>query len=477
MAGIGFELKKLFNSSTIFSNFKAYGYSTIVTVGPMFLCIIMILVTRYLLKWIGAPSGEIELFMSASQYAFIFSQIITGGFTFSISRYVADQTYLNKNEYILSSMYGLISICVMLGGVVAFIFYFDSPLDFAFKLSSFLFFICLIIIWVQAMYVSALKDYIKIVRSFIVGVLISTILILISVILFKFKTATAIFICLDVGFFIMVLQFSKTIRDYFPVNNQLYFHFLIYLEKHPYLFWGGYLFTIGLYSHLIMVWFTKYQVVIKDTFYIAPFYDVPVFFSYLTVLPSMILFMVSVETNFYKSHKLYYHRVIHGASLKDILNAKKKLFKVVSLELTFIAEIQLFVVITSIAIGVQFFPEIGMTPNQIHIFTVLTLGNLFFILMNTIVIMMLYFDAQKITFSCLALFSVSSITLVGVGIVHNIYGFPMFISSFLAFSLAFYLLRRILNNIDYNTYCTQPIIYFEQETKIEAFLKKLKHHS
>lgn len=476
MAGIGFQLKKLYNSSTILLNMRAYGYSAVVTVGPMLLCILLILITRQLLLLIGTAPNEVELFMAGAQYAFIFSQIITGGFTFTISRYVADQTYLEKDDYILSSMYGLISVCVAIGGIAGVIFYLRSPLDLPFKLSSYLFYTCLIIIWIQAMYVSALKDYMKIVRSFFMGVLVSAILIAITVLVFEMKTATAMFFCLDFGFFIMIWQFTKTIKAYFPVNNHYYYHFLIYVEKHPYLFLGGFLYTIGLYGHLILVWSSKYQVVIGDTFYIAPFYDVPVFYSYMTVLPAMILFMVTVETTFYDAYKLYYHRVIHGFSIQDIINARQKLFKVISVELTFIAEIQLFVIISSIAIGLKFLSKVGMSPEQIHIFTILTLGNLFFILMHTIVIMMLYFDSQRVAFASLALFSFASIIFVQVGVTYDIFGFPMFLSSLLTFTLAIYLLKRLMNRIDYNTYCSQPIIYKEKKTKTEAFLKRVGHH-
>ena len=42
MAGIGFELKKLFKDSGFFSNLRAYAYSALVSLGPFILCTIVI---------------------------------------------------------------------------------------------------------------------------------------------------------------------------------------------------------------------------------------------------------------------------------------------------------------------------------------------------------------------------------------------------------------------------------------------------
>ena len=48
MAGIGFELKKLFNSRGLFASFRAYGYAGVVCTGPMLLGIVLLLGVMYL---------------------------------------------------------------------------------------------------------------------------------------------------------------------------------------------------------------------------------------------------------------------------------------------------------------------------------------------------------------------------------------------------------------------------------------------
>lgn len=114
MAGIGFELKKLFEKEGILQNVKAYSFSAIITIGPALIAMGTIFTLQWLLK-IKANSLAIrQIVTSAIFYAFVFSQIITSGFTMVITRYIADQIYLREYEKIMPSLYGLLMLCVPL---------------------------------------------------------------------------------------------------------------------------------------------------------------------------------------------------------------------------------------------------------------------------------------------------------------------------------------------------------------------------
>ncbi|WP_157950846.1 exopolysaccharide Pel transporter PelG [Peribacillus acanthi] len=474
MAGIGFQLKKLFRDEGILVNLKAYGYSTIVTIGPMALCICLIIFSQYLLIAVGTPLVERDRFMAATQYSFIFSQILTGGFNMVISRYVADMTFIKKEENVLASMYGLITICLFFGGILCFLLYFNSPLSISFKLTSYIFFCELIIIWIQCMYVSALKDYMRIVKSFVIGVIVAGVLTWVAIVVLDYNNAVTLFICLDIGFLVIILMFLQNIKRFFRINNLSYFNFLIYIERYPLLLLTGFLYTFGLYAHNFVVWMrSEHQVIVDRTFFIAPFYDVPVFYAYLTILPAMVIFMVSVETSFYDSYKLYYQRILEGFSLQDIMIAKKNMFDIISVELKFLTEVQLFITIASIAAGTQLLPKIGMTSEQIHIFTILVIGNLFFSIMFTCILILLYFDAQKDTVITTILFALSSLVITIITTWVENYGFAWFLSTFICLVLVLKRLKNYLNDIDYYTFCSQPLVNVKKEYKTEQVLSKI----
>jgi polysaccharide biosynthesis protein PelG len=475
MAGIGFQLKKLFREEGIIVNAKAYGYSSIVTIGPMALCILLILFSQFLLIGSDTSMVERDRFMAATQYSFIFSQIVTGGFNMVISRYVADMTFIKREDKVLASMYGLISICLLIGGILALLLYYQSPLPISFKLSSYLFFCELIIIWVQCMYVSALKDYMRIVKSFLIGVGVAVLLLWITVKLLNLNNATALIICLDIGFLVIILMFLNNIKRFFRINNYSYFDFIVYIERYPLLLLIGIFYMFGLYGHNLVIWFlSDLQVVIDETFRIAPFYDVPVFYAYLTILPAMVIFMVSVETSFYDSYKRYYVRILEGYSLQDILIAKRNMFNIIKVELKFLTEVQLFITICAIAIGVQLLPKIGMTSEQIHIFSILVLGNLFFSIMFTSMLILLYFDAQKAAFLTTFVFSVSTLLITLLVIHTENYGFSFFLSAFIGLLVVLYYLREYINNIDYYTFCSQPIVNVQKDYRTEKAITKIQ---
>lgn len=54
MAGIGFELKKLFRRKGLFASLRAYGYAGIICTGPMLLGVVLQLGILLLCGWVGA---------------------------------------------------------------------------------------------------------------------------------------------------------------------------------------------------------------------------------------------------------------------------------------------------------------------------------------------------------------------------------------------------------------------------------------
>ncbi|MFC6039628.1 exopolysaccharide Pel transporter PelG [Paenisporosarcina macmurdoensis] len=474
MAGIGFQLKPLYEQSHFLSQLRAYGYSAITAVGPMFLTILLVIACREWLLYLEAPTNEINVFMAAVQYAFIFSQVLIGGFLFVISRYVADQAFMEKEENVLSSMYGTIGVTVFVGFIAAVLFYWSSPLPFIFKLLSYLFFTELSIIWVLSMYVSALKDYKKIVKSYLFGTILAAFLIWMLTTVFNQMTASAVFISLTIGFLVIIVLLMRNIFHYFQLNNKQYFHFLTYIEKYPALFAIGLFYYLGLYGHNMAVWIGDRGIVVADTFMMAPYYDTPVFYAYLSILPALILFMVTVETTFYAVYKKYYGRILNGFPLQDIESAKQEMYRVLRLEILFLAQVQLLVTILFLFVGVRFLPSLGLTQDQIDIFMVVVLGSWFLSLMITIFLVLLYFNEKKAAFLLTGVYAVLSVSLTFLFMnFFNQYGGGMFIAALISLIFGSRLLVSRLNDLDYTTFCYQPIVQKTAITKTEWLLKKI----
>ena len=73
MAGIGFELKKLFSRKGLVATIRAYGYAAMVTAGPMILGFLLLLSAMFLADLSGAPRHDRELLVSMLTHALLAS--------------------------------------------------------------------------------------------------------------------------------------------------------------------------------------------------------------------------------------------------------------------------------------------------------------------------------------------------------------------------------------------------------------------
>lgn len=470
MAGIGFQLRNLIKENSFFWGIKGFAFSTIVIAGPMILCIFLITVAQHFLNIMNTPYFERELFLAGTLYSFVFSQLITSGLIMLATRYLADQLFARKNENVLSSLYGIVALALLVGGVTGIAFYSFSPLDIVFKIFSYFFFIELVITWLLTMYISALKNYLQIIRGFLIGVIISVIAIWFCYGVLNFVTATQMFACMDLGFFITILLFFRSIRRKFPVNNQRYFEFLTYFAKYPSLFLIGLFYTLGLYGHIFIVWWSDLQTIVSNTFVMATLYDTPIFYAYLTIIPAMVMFVVSVETSFYERYKSLYSKILGSSSFQDIKEAQSKMFNVLSRELMFIMEFQLFFTICAIALGTKLLP---LTIEQVDIFNIVVIGNYFFIMMFIVMQILLYFDDRKGVLLVISSYVIASTIFTVITVMFKNYGLSCFIAGLIGLGLSFSRLYHYSKNFGYYTYCSQPLVKKEEKTFLNGFVEKL----
>ncbi len=459
MAGIGFELRKLYRESGLFSSLQAYAYSSIVTVGPMICCMVMIIGLQQLLERFGVSYAERELFLGAVVYAFVFSILLTNGILLMLTRFVSDKLYLKQYTYILSAWYGAMIVCLSAGGLIGAVFLYVSPVAWSVKLTAYLLYMELIIIWSQSLFISALQEYMKIVKAFTIGAVVCLLLAYFLIEVMEIRLAVSMLIALDVGFFatgsLLMVQLERT---FWVEKRASVFAFLSYVRKFPSLFWIGLFTSFGLYIHQFIYWFASpYGITVEGTFRIAPFYDTAVFYAFITIIPSMVIFVVSMETQFYAKFKEYYQTILTGGSINDILRARKEMIAVMLQEVGFLMGVQLIFSVIGIAAGIKFLPRIGFTAEQLETYNILVCGFFVYIVGTLLQLMLLYFDDRKGVLMLVGAFvllnTVLNIWLLPV----NNHGLAFFIASFLMVIGSLARLIYILRNINYYTFSAQPI--------------------
>ncbi|PAB57752.1 exopolysaccharide Pel transporter PelG [Anaeromicrobium sediminis] len=477
MAGIGFELKKLFSKEGFFNLIKAYLYSTLVTVGPFILCTSMIITIQIILKYLNMDFLEREIFLATVVYAFIFSQIITSGFSMVITRYVADRLYEKEFEEILPSLYGIISICIAIGGAIGIIFLYRSSMGWKLALASYLLYIQLIIMWLETVYLTALKDYIKIFKSYVLGVIISIVLSYWVLKTSNYKSALGLLMAMDMGIFIIITFLMAYIKSFFKSTNNTYYGFLTYMDKYPELFLVNFFYTLSLYIHNFIFWNSHMSVTIVDTYKYCPTYDVPTFYAFLSIIPAMVIFVVSVETSFYNKYREYYSLITGGGNLSEIENAKNNMERVLWEEVRNLMEVQIFFSLIGIILGNIFLPRLGLNHLSIDIFNILVLGAYGNIIFLITILLQLYFEDRigALVVSSVFIITNTLFTLDSLKLGENFYGLGFFLSAFTSLIISLMRLAYFLDNINYYTFCSQPIIYREREGIFHKILKFFGH--
>lgn len=456
MAGIGFELRRLLKEEGLIQNTKGYAFSTILTVGPMLLSILLVFTMKAIMRYGDAAYAEVELFIVTMTYIFIFSIILTSGISIILTRYLADQLFEKKYENLLDSFYGAVLIVIPIGALIGIVFLMNAEDSFVYKFTAYLLFLQMLLIWIQNIFLSALKDYFRIFRHFAYGLVTALLTGWLLVFSNMFPPLEAVMIGNAVGFSVILFLTMTHFIHFFSRNDEKhYFAFLANGKWYSLLFFSGIFVYAGIYLQNFVYWTREDALVVANVFRLYPYYDVPVFYAYFSVVPTLVLFVITVETSFYEKFRLYYRGVTMGASYKRLHKAKKDMQQSLLSGLSFLAEVQIMFSALAVAIGLFVFPKMGFTMEQLDVYIILVLGFYFFILMFVMLHALMYFDDVKGVFWLSLLYVVTITVFTQMTMLNSLDGLGMFVASFVTLAAVFARVLYVLKNISYYTFSSR----------------------
>ena len=458
MAGIGFELKRLYRKEGVLAQIRAHAYAVAVTVGPMLLCMVMILAMLAFLARAGAPLAERELFLATAIYGFIFSLLLTGGLTMVLSRFLADRLFQKAYVHLQSSWYGAATVGLIAAFAVAWGFLWRVEASFGYKAAAYLLFAELVVLWIQNVHLTVLKAYRKIALHVLAGAATASAVGWLLLHVAPNAGATGAIAAMDAGLLVVMLLTARHYgRAFPPADSQRFWAFLSHFRRVPSLFWIGTFLYGGAFVHLFVYWSGGEGREIAGAFRVSPFFDLPAFYAFLTVVPTLVAFVVSVETSFYDKFRLYYRNVLGGGTLRDIARAKEDMQRTLLREIRFLMEVQLLFTVFALALGIKLLPLTGFTGQQLDLFITLALGYYLYILAFVLLLILLYFDDRKGALWIAAGFVAANASLAVWSMAASLDGLGLLIASFLAVVAALVRLIRVLRHLDYRTYCSQPL--------------------
>lgn len=231
MAGIGFELKKLFRRKGLFAWLRAYGYAGIICTGPMLLGIALQLGILLLCSWAGAERTQQDLLVCMVTYTLLSSLTVTSFFSMPVTRYLADMLYEEREDAILPSFWGSSVLMLLIGCILYGIFLLFSGATLLQGLLCLWLFAEMILNWNGMSYLTAIKDYRGILCSFLAAIALSFGLGYLLVFILGAPVLEGMLFSITMGYGLMMVWDVVLLYRYFPQSDDSPWTFLRWVDR------------------------------------------------------------------------------------------------------------------------------------------------------------------------------------------------------------------------------------------------------
>ncbi|MDO5154843.1 MAG: exopolysaccharide Pel transporter PelG [Eubacteriales bacterium] len=463
MAGIGVKLNRIYGKNTIATNLVGFGYSSMITVAPMFVVIGAVVLMQYLLGVFKLGYAERELYACTVLYIFIFGLLTASPFNAVLSKYMSDIIYEEKYEDIMPCYYTGLLMNTILSVLVGIPFciheYLVGDVQLRFVFAGYCGYMALVFVFYSMLYLSICKVYKKISLFFTIGMLITVLLSVILVYSYDVDAIYAMLVSLDVGFLITGSLEYALIRSYFRENSGRYKAVLQYFKKYWQLVLTNFIYTLGLYMHNFVFWTTDMHLIVVKSFVCMTSYDMATCLAMFTNISASVIFISRVEMHFHERYKKYSEAVIGGRGM-DIENAKKRMFEQLSDELMSLVRIQFIVTVVVFFVCMIILPMFGFGGIVMQIYPCLAAGYFVLFTMYAEIIFLYYFD--DLNGALFTAISFALATLVGAYLSTSLqpiwFGIGFFAGSVVGWAFAYIRLRYIEKNLDRHIFCRGHIL-------------------
>jgi polysaccharide biosynthesis protein PelG len=454
MAGMGFELRKIRRRDSLSTSTPmAYGYAGIVSAGPLILSIFGILLIGLLSLSVVQSPELIAQFQMSVTYLIAGSLILTGALQLSFTRFVSDRLFEKRADRVLPNFnaVSLVTTAVtgVLGSVLAFtVLRYESTL---YRLLMLVGFVVVSNIWVSTILLISVKQYRAILVTFFIGYA-ATVICAITFNTYGLEGLMAGFV---LGHLILLIGLVGLIhRNYYCAD---YIGWEVFGKRfaYPSLVFVGVLFNLGVWLDKFMFWFSPATgQPVMGLWRASLIYDLPVFISYLCVIPGMAVFLLRIETDFGEYYDAYYEAVRSGAALKHIRELRDMMVLSVRTGLYEILKIQALVTLLIFAFGDKLLRLLGISTLYLPLLRVDVISAGLQVLFLGALNIFCYLDRRMAVLGLTVTFVALNglFTWITLAIGPNAYGYGFAGALLVVMLLAVYLLDRRFDALEYETY-------------------------
>ncbi len=448
MAGIGFPLRKLTQRDNILGLVQGYIYSALISAGPWLITVTGIAGTTLVASQLAAPA-EVSGFRTILIYNFSFSLVLSGPVALVTTRYVADAIFSRSVALVPGAMLTGLVLVYATALIAALPFYgFVVDLPPGLRVIAVVNFVVTSGIWLVVVFLTALKDFISIVVIFIAGAIVSFFG---STLLAESHGAAGMLLGFTIG--LAVIQFAtigKVFAEY-PRSEIRSGALLGYFRDYWELAIGGLVYNAAIWVDKWIMWLAPEREVFAGSMLSFPSYDGAMFFAFVTIIPAMALFTISVETGFFESYHRFYRSIANHGTFRQLRQGQKDIMSSLALSARNLVILQGAVTAVAIILAPQLVALAHGDALQVGIFRLGVLGAFFHVSLLFVSIVLAYFDLRRLTLAIQLLFLVlnAGFTIATLQFGFRFYGYGYFLAAVISFFVAFIAVERVLTRLPY----------------------------
>ena len=453
MAGIGFELRRLTRRDDLLGVVQGYGYAALTTSGPWLFTILALSAIVAL----GIPATtpqELSTFRTLIVYNFAFSLVFSGAVTAVATRRLADYIHQKDVSQAPALMVGSLAVVYAVSmPLVAPFYLFHPDLDPAVRLAAILNFTLVSGIWVVSVFLTALKNYRAVTSSFLVGMIVG---ILAAGIMSYRWAVTGMLMGFNAGLALILFTLISRVFAEYPTRADRPFALLEYFCRYWDLALAALAYNAAVWIDKLIMWSAPDREMLANGLFSHPDYDGAMFLAYLSIIPAMAAFTLTIETGFYEQYLRFYDDIQRHVPYERIEANHRDLVQ------SFLEGGRNFLILqgsislVAIMLAPQLFTLLGINFRQLGIFRFGLAGAFFQAGFLFLSIFLSYFDQRRTQLRLsLLLFAINgAFTFLSLRLGFAFYGYGYFLSALIAFGCAFVAVGRLISRLPYHTFIT-----------------------
>jgi len=226
---------------------------------------------------------------------------------------------------------------------------------------------------------------------------------------------------------------------------------------YPSLILVGVLFNFGVWLDKFMFWFSFTGQDVIGPLRASVIYDIPVFISYLCVIPGMAVFLLRLETDFVPRYAAFYAAIRNGGTLAQIRSTRDLMVRSARTALYEILKIQTIVALLIFGFGDVLLSSLGISSLYLPLLHVDVVATSLQVLFLGVLNIFFYLDRRRVVLGLTSLFVLLNglLTWATLEAGPDTFGYGFAGALLIVVLLSVHVLNSTLENLEYETYMLQ----------------------